>query len=85
MYVSNQLHITVCAVPTEGTLNLSDELSLVKTALLYSDRAKLCSLKSFLILSVASIGNLNEKQQLDFFSELLPLLFPGRFSSQAGI
>jgi hypothetical protein len=57
--VNSVLHITVGAAP-RSELNLAHELNLVKAALLYADRVKLCSVSSSMAVGVSLVGSLDD-------------------------
>ncbi len=65
-------HITVGCAP-EPKLLLAHDVRILKAALLYADRVKLCSLSTSLILMILALGNLKPEQQLEFLEAVLPL------------
>jgi hypothetical protein len=79
---TNLLHITVGAAPT-GAVSLEHDLRMTKAALLYADRAKLCSPTSSLIVQLLLFGEIDRKQQLEFYEQVLPMLLKdsGKFAS----
>lgn len=58
------LHITIGA-SIDQDLNLTQELSLMKTALLYGDRVKLCSLATSFLVTLLPMRDLTEDQQME--------------------
>jgi hypothetical protein len=60
-------HITIVAAPltAAGQVSLEHDLDMIKAALLYADRVKLCSPASSMMLQVLAIGQLKQKQQLE--------------------
>jgi hypothetical protein len=67
------LHFTVGTSPT-SELNLHEDLQVLKAALLYADKVKLCSLKTTMLLMVLAMRDLNRKQQIDLLLSLVPVL-----------
>ncbi len=53
------LHITVGATPTEG-LDLRHELRLVKAAMLYADKVKLCSVSSSAVIALGCLADIEQ-------------------------
>lgn len=66
-----KFHITIGVSPS-GELNLENDLQMLKAAILYADRVKLCSLTSSMIMTFLAVGELNPQQQLEFLEALLP-------------
>jgi hypothetical protein len=66
-------HITVGTHPP-SELRLDTDLSLVKAALLYADKAKLCSVASFTMLAAVSVTELKPKERLKLVEELAPVI-----------
>jgi hypothetical protein len=59
-------HITVgTALQWQGTVDLTHELRLLKAALLYADKVKLCSLASSIIVTLAQYKNLSDDEKLE--------------------
>lgn len=58
------LHITVGVAPN-GKLDLTNELRLLKAALLYADKVKLCSLTSQMAILLPFLGVLSDDDLLD--------------------
>jgi len=79
-----EFHFTVAVAPTP-TLDLSQEMHLLKAGLLYADRCLLCSLKTGLVLHTLGIGSLGDMQKLDFLEEIVPLLDPEDTAALDGI
>ena len=65
---SNLLHITIGAAP-DPSFDLTHELRLLKAALLYADKVKLCSLSSSALVMLLSLKNLSEDDLLDLLVE----------------
>jgi hypothetical protein len=70
---TTMLHFTVGTSPS-SEINLENEFQVLKAALLYADKVKLCSLTTSMMLMIMAIGNLSQKQQIDFLVSLAPLL-----------
>lgn len=68
-----KLHFTLGVAPT-SQLTLTKDLQMLKVALLYADSVKLCSVTTSIILQVAAIGELTDKQRVDFLEQLLPVI-----------
>lgn len=68
-----QLHITVGTCPA-AELTLENDMRLVKAALLYADKVKLCSFTSSMMLMMMAFKELNPKQQLEFLESVIPVL-----------
>lgn len=67
----DKFHITVGTAPQHGErLNLANELKLLKTAILYADKVKFCSLTSSLLISLLQLGNLTADQLADFYVQV---------------
>jgi hypothetical protein len=62
--LSDILHITVGAAP-QGGFDLTHELRLLKAALLYADKVRLCSLSSAVSVLLPYLGILPDKEILD--------------------
>jgi hypothetical protein len=71
----DELHITVALQPSEG-VTLANDLRLVKAALLYGDRAKLCSVQSFLVFCAQTLRRLGDRDKLHFLREVVPVVVP---------
>ena len=71
-----QLHITIGSYPLTRIvgearrIDLQNDLAMVKAALLYSDRAKLCSLSSSALLNVIALTDISTDKQWDFVQTL---------------
>lgn len=63
------LHITVGVAPSSN-LDLTHELRLLKAALLYADKVKLCSISSTMLLLVAGLGQLDEDGTLELIKQV---------------
>lgn len=61
----SDLHITVGTSNMSSGLALDSELRLLKAAVLYGDKVKLCSMGASLILVLAQAANLNERQRME--------------------
>lgn len=66
-------HITIGSHPS-NTLSVENDMKLIKSALLYADRAKLCSFTSSMLLTILSYGLLNTKQRSEFVEAMLPIV-----------
>lgn len=71
----SKLHISIGVAPTPG-LDLTHELNLIKVALLYADKATLCSPKALMFASMASLANANLKEKIEFMAQVIPVLQP---------
>lgn len=72
---SMTFHITVAVAPTNDLL-LENEMPLIKAALMYADKATLCSPKATAFSLVSKIGTFNIQQKLDFIEVIGPLVDP---------
>ena len=61
------------SAPT-AKLSLEHDLRMVKTALLYADAVRLCSVTTSIVLQVAAIGDLKPEEQARLIKEVLPVL-----------
>ncbi len=68
------LHITVGASHIGDDLSLETELRLLKAALLYGDKVKLCSLGASFSVLLAQINNLDQTQRIAAMKEWSSLL-----------
>jgi hypothetical protein len=68
---ASEVHFTIGASPVRS-VSLTKDLNLLKAALLYADRVKLCSLSSMMILSAVTVANCDPDDQLTFMEEMLP-------------
>lgn len=82
--VDNKLHITVGAA-IQHELNLEQELGLLKAALLYADKVKLCSLTSSMLVTMLPLGYLNEDEQLELIAHMAPSLGESSAPIEAGL
>ena len=85
--VSQTLHFTVGSLPStenrsEGFFNFEHELELLKAALLYADRVKLCSVGASFMSSLNDLNNTPFKDKLTLLRELLPMINPGASREQ---
>lgn len=69
------IKVAVATFP-RAAADLSRELELVKSALLYADEVTICSANSTLLASLAAIADLNEQQKLRFIQEVVPAFRP---------
>jgi hypothetical protein len=67
--MSSEFHITVGVHP-QSDLNLAHDLALLKAALLYADKVKLCSATATLLILAAQIPTLNDDQLLEMVREV---------------
>lgn len=79
--VSPALHFTVGSLPStrdraEGFFNFEHELELLKAALLYADRVKLCSVGASFMSSLNDLDNPSFKDKLTLMREFLPMTNP---------
>lgn len=65
------MHITIGTAPQKD-LNLVTDIKLVKAALLYADRTKLCSPAYSILLPMLELGKRTPEEQLDFLERILP-------------
>ena len=79
------LHITVGASHIGSDLSLETELRLLKAAVLYGDKVKLCSLGASFAVSLAGIINLNERQRIDAMKEWSTILGSDRQALETGL
>ncbi len=75
------MHFTVGSLPStedraEGFFNFEHELGLLKAALLYADRVKLCSVGASFMASLNDLGNAPFKDKLTMVREFLPMTNP---------
>lgn len=73
MVEGQKFHITIGTSPSVG-MDLADDLRLVKAAILYGDKAKLCSAASSLLLMTERFGQMKANQQFDLMVSILPNL-----------
>lgn len=66
-------HITIGTSPSVGA-DLTEDLRLVKAAILYGDKAKLCSMASSCVLSMKRFGQMSADQQFDLIVSIVPFL-----------
>jgi len=71
MVEGRPFHITIGTTPAYG-LDLAADLKLVKAAILYGDKAKLCSAASSFLLTSQGFGKMKTKDQFDLLVSLLP-------------
>jgi len=76
-----RFHITIGTTPAEG-VDLSQDLRLVKAAILYGDKAKLCSAASSIMLVAQRFDKMKTDQQIDLLSAMLPLVIENQFELQ---
>src|ERR1051325_7815774 len=62
--MSGQFHITIGAAP-HGGLDLSHDLALLKAALLYAYKVKLCTPTTMMLFITTQLTTLNEDQRLE--------------------
>lgn len=77
--MSNGLHFTVASSAGHhlpGKLDLSEDLALVKTSLLYADKVRLCSVGSSLLSAIAEYAEAPEKERAKLVVRYLPVLQP---------
>lgn len=66
-----EFHITIGTTPIEG-VDLSQDLRLVKAAILYGDKVKLCSAMSSVLHMMHGFERMKFGQQIDLMAALLP-------------
>jgi hypothetical protein len=72
---TNKFHITVGTTPqSSGRLNLESELRLLKTALLYADEVKFCSVSSSFLIMLLQFGQLSGEDMLKVYAQSRPIL-----------
>jgi len=69
------LHFTVGTSPS-SEVTLENDLQVLKAALLYADKVKLCSLTTSMLLSMLALRDLTPNQQIEFMESLVPVLVP---------
>jgi hypothetical protein len=69
------LHFTVGTSPS-GKVSLENDLQVLKAALLYADKVKLCSLTTSMLLSMLAIRDLKPVQQIALLESLVPIIVP---------
>ena len=74
-------HITIGSAPAHG-LSLEGDLRLVKSALLYADQVKLCSLLSSLMVTMSVLMESDQKRYFEMFETLLPAMAEDRIQGQ---
>jgi hypothetical protein len=67
--MSNEFHITIGA-GAQSNLNLSNDLTMLKAALLYADKITLCSMTATMTILAAQLITLNEDQRIEIVREL---------------
>jgi hypothetical protein len=68
-----QFHITIGSSPV-AELTLENDMRMVKAALLYADKVKLCSFMSSMMLLMMAFKELKPKQQIEFLESVVPML-----------
>lgn len=69
---TKNFHITVgAALQWQGNLDLAHEIRLLKAALLYADRVKLCSLTSSVLVTMAQYENMNAEEKREVVTTIL--------------
>lgn len=61
----SEFHITIGATP-KGGVNIEHDLRMLKVALLYADRVKLCSVSSLIVKKMNDIEALSPKDRIEF-------------------
>lgn len=62
-------HITVATTPqSTGNLSLESELRLLKTALLYADKVKFCSITSSMLLMMLQVGEIPLEELVNIYA-----------------
>ena len=74
-------HITIGSAPAHG-LSLEGDLRLVKSALLYADQVKLCSLLSSLMVTMSVLMESDQKRYFEMFETLLPAMAEDKVQGQ---
>ncbi len=75
-------HITIGAAPSGQDASLDHDMRLVKAALLYAGKAKLCSFSAVLSLSHLALGQLDREQQIDFLEQIAPVIIRNELESR---
>lgn len=75
------LHITVGVSPS-GELDVSHEVQIVKSALLYADKVKLISFTTFALYGMVVLGRFDHEQQIEFLQSLIPSLSESEYESK---
>src|SRR2546425_11820206 len=78
--VSQDLHITIGSTPSSfsgamGGVDLTSDVEMVKDAMLYADKATLCSPACSALLDETSLTDLSTSERIGFI-EAMPLWFP---------
>lgn len=60
-----------------GGISLGNEIRLVKTALLYSDKVTLYSMATSMLAFVLALNHLNISQKMDFIVQIAPVIMKG--------
>lgn len=77
----HEFHLTIGATPTEG-VDLSQDLRLVKAAILYGDKIKLCSAMSSVMHVMHGFDRIKFGQQIDLMAALLPSIIKDQHELQ---
>ncbi len=64
-------HITIGTAP-QGELKLHSDLRMVKAAILYGDRVKLCSTAYSILLPTIELKDKSLEEQFDYFERIIP-------------
>jgi len=85
--MSQILYFTVGSLPSTkdraaGFFNFEHELDVLKAALLYADRVKLCSVGASFMSGLNNLENMPFKDKLTLVRELLPRINPGASREQ---
>ncbi|MCI0549554.1 MAG: hypothetical protein L0287_01225, partial [Anaerolineae bacterium] len=70
---SGSLHITIGVHPSDE-LDFGPELRLIKSALLYADKIKLCSLQASILRAVNRSAHLPDKRRFELVEQVIPYL-----------
>jgi hypothetical protein len=74
MTTSQPLHITVGSFPEGDDASLHHDLNMLKAAMLYADRVKLCSVTSSLFAMIYQMANLEEENQIELLIQVSEVL-----------
>jgi hypothetical protein len=74
-------HITIGSAPAYG-LSLEGDLRLVKSALLYADQVKLCSVVSSMVITMSLLMETDQKRYFEILEKLLPAMAQDKAQGQ---
>jgi hypothetical protein len=80
--MTRPFHITIGVTPSK-VLCVQNELRLVKAALLYGDKATLCSPSTALLQAVGALGVVNLDQQINDIKNIAPVVLQDKSKAEA--